>query len=334
MASKTEDHGAENIRRLAAPLPIVQSLRQQKYQVIQGKTEQDRVKNAHNLAHIEGIVGFLPIRPKSKAPMISFKNKEYLKLDKCLSYGPAAIAIRSDNIGGLDLDHLRGLEYLANRGINFMDETWHIRRTSNHERFKLLYLLTGEMAAEIGPCTSAKQDYQGSGIDVFPKAAPYIIISGEHEKDGYYYWPEGDVVNLDRSSSDHWKHEPPFDVTALAPPSPEVLELLIEANQSRSTPKRTRSSNSCEGKWKPALPCPICNRDKDDDCRTNRAGDVILCHRGNTFHPPTMKLGEIISGTQWAYCGSGEDCTGTFSTFIIHRPSKIQSIKRKLAGVD
>jgi hypothetical protein len=44
-----------------------------------------------------------------------------------------------------------------------------------------------------------------------------------------------------------------------------------------------------------------------------------------------MELGEIISGTQWAYCGSGEDCTGTFSTFKIHRPTTIQELNRQLA---
>jgi len=304
---------------LADPLHIRQVIRSLKHAPITGENEDEKVQKAGILAGIEHLVGYLPIRPQSKAPMIPFKGREPLSLIKCLSYGPAAIAIRSDNIGGLDLDHLRGLEYLANRGINFMDKTWHIRRTSNHERFKLLYLLTDEMAAEIGPCSSAKQNYQESGIDVFPKAAPYIIVSGEHEKDGHYYWPEGDVINHDRSSSDHWKYEPPFDVTALATPSPEVLELLIEANKSRRIPK-TRSSSSCNGEWIAARPCPICTRDIDDDCRINRAGDTVLCHHGNSFHPPTLGIGEIISGTKWAFCGEGESVIGTHSTFTIHRP--------------
>ena len=132
MVSKIEDHGAGNTRRLAAPLPIVQSLRQQKYQVIHGKTEQSRVQNAHNLAHIEGIVGFLPIWKGGKNPMCSFKGKEYKPLEKCLSFNPAAIAVISENIAGLDYDYSRGLDYAASRGIDFTARTWHIRKTSDN----------------------------------------------------------------------------------------------------------------------------------------------------------------------------------------------------------
>ena len=327
---KIEGHGVVDDPMVADLLHSVQRFNSLEDVPITGESEAEILQNAQNLAQIKPICSYLPIKPRSKAPMVAFKGKPNLELTKCLSYRPAAIAVRSENIGALDLDHPRGLEYLANRGINFMDQTWHVRRTTNHERFKLLYLLTNEMAAEIGPCDSAKQDYQGSGIDVFPKAKPYLIVSGKHEKDGHYYWPKGDVINHDRSSSDKWKHEQPFDPTALASPSPEVLELLIEANKSRRTPK-TKSSSSCNGDWIAVRPCPICNRGKDDDCRTNRAGDAILCHRGNTFHPPSMELGEIISGTQWAYCGSGEDCTGTFSTFKIHRPTSLQAIRKLLA---
>jgi len=45
-----------------------------------------------------------------------------------------------------------------------------------------------------------------------------------------------------------------------------------------------------------------------------------------------MDLGEIITGTKWAYCGEGEDCIGTFSKFIIHRPTTIQAIRQRQAG--
>ena len=279
---------------------------------------------------LEDYCGFLPIQKGTKKSIVKYKNQANLSIDAALSYKPAAIAVRSRNLLTLDYDGKEALDYVASRGIDFTFDTWHIRKNSDNwgwdktgldleptfHRFKTLFVLTDEQAEEIGPCNSAKQDYQGSGIDVFPKAKPYIIVSGAHEKEGFYYSPHG------------------LDVVDLAPPSPEVLELLIEANRSKKTTKRTSSSSSSNGEWKPSQPCPICNRDKDDDCRTNRAGDVILCHRGNTFHPPSMELGEIISGTQWAYCGEGEDCIGTFSKFKIHRPSKIQSIKRKLAGVD
>ena len=320
---KLEGHRGVVDSMLADPLHTRQVVRSLKHAPITGANEDERVQKAGNLAGIEPISGFLPIWKGGKNPMCSFKGKEYKPLEKCLSFNPAAIAVISENIAGLDYDYSRGLDYAASRGIDFTAKTWHIRKTSDNwkwdetgldfGKFKTLFVLTDEQAEEIGPCNSAKQNYQGSGIDVFPKAKPYIIVSGEHEKEGLYYSPHG------------------FDVVDLAPPSPEVLELLIEANRSKKTNKRTRSSSSSNGDWDAARPCPICHRDKDDDCRINRAGDAILCHRGNTFHPPSMELGEIISGTKWAYCGSGEDCTGTFSTFKIHRPTTIQELNRQLA---
>tara|TARA_R100001443_G_scaffold19990_1_gene31851 strand:+ start:599 stop:1594 length:996 start_codon:yes stop_codon:yes gene_type:complete len=322
MASKTEDQGTKTTPRLNDFLHIVQKFNSLEDVPITGESQAEILQNAQNLAQIESIAGFLPIKSQSKAPMCSFKGKEYKPLKKTLSYGPAAIAVISENIAGLDYDYPRSLDYAASRGIDFTAKGFHVRKTSDNwgwdktgldleptfHRFKTLFVLTDEQAAEIGPCNSAKQDYQGSGIDVFPKAKPYIIVSGKHEKEGLYYSPHG------------------LDVVDLAPPSPEVLELLIEANQSRSTPKRTSSSPSCNGEWIAALPCPICNRDKDKDCRTNRAGDVILCHRGKTFSPPTLDVGEIIAGTKWAYCGSGESAHGTHSTFKIHRPSTLQAL--------
>ena len=270
------------------------------------------------LTRLEPFCGFIPILSNSKRPKVKFKDKPYLTLEECLSYKPSAIAVRSENIACLDYDYHRGLLYAAKRGIDFTADGWHVRKSSDNwnldksgipqnqlnpsfHRYKTAFLLTDEQAEEIGPCTSAKQDYQGSGIDVFPKAQPYIIVLGFHEHEGFYYSPNG------------------LDVVDLAPPSPEVFELLVEANKSKPATKTKRSSSSCRGEWIAAQPCPVCSRDKDADCRITRSGDAVLCHHGNTFHPPHMRKGEIISGSQWAYCGEGESVIGTHSIFRIHK---------------
>ena len=186
MASKTEGQREASTPRLAAPLPNVQSISTHKYLVIQGKTKESVLRNSQNLSQIEAFSGFLPIWKGGKNPMCSFKGKEYMSLEKCLSFNPAAIAVRSENIGCLDYDYPRSLDYAASRGIDFTAKTWHIRKTSDNwkwddigldfGKFKTPFLLTDEQAAQIGPCNSAIQNYQGSGIDVFPKAKPYIIV--------------------------------------------------------------------------------------------------------------------------------------------------------------
>ena len=311
MASKIEDHGAIPSRRLADLLHSTQEGDSSHCFRITEEKGTDLNLMAHNLAKLESFCGFIPIKPNSKAPKVTYKGKPYLTLKECLSYKPAAIAVRSEKIAGLDYDYSRGLDYVASRGIDFTAKGLHIRKTSDNwkgddtgldfGKFKTLFVLTDEQAEEIGSCNSAKQNYQDSGIDVFPKAKPYIIVLGAHETEGFYYSPKG------------------LDVVDLAPPSPEVFELLVEANKSKPATKTKRSSSSCRGEWIAARPCPVCSRDKDSDCRITRSGDAVLCHHGNTFHPPHMRKGEIISGSQWAYCGEGESVIGTHSIFRIHK---------------
>ena len=48
-------------------------------------------------------------------------------------------------------------------------------------------------------------------------------------------------------------------------------------------------------------PCPVCNRQKDNDCRWTN--DAIFCHLGRSCGPPThLKLGDTIElkGGKWA----------------------------------
>ena len=129
---KLEGHRGVVDSMLADPLHTRQVVRSLKHAPITGANEDERVLKAGNLAGIEPISGFLPIWKGGKNPMCSFKGKEYKPLKKTLSYGPAAIAVISENIAGLDYDYSRGLDYAASRGIDFTAQTWHIRKTSDN----------------------------------------------------------------------------------------------------------------------------------------------------------------------------------------------------------
>ncbi len=252
---------------------------------------------AGKLAGLEPFCGFIPIKANSKASKVAYVGKPYLKLKECLSYKPSAIAVRSEKLICLDYDREESLDYVAGRGIDFTYPTWHIRKTDN-ERFKTLFVVTDEQRKQLLGVTN-KINFQGVGLDVFPQANPYIIVLGQHQKSGHYFSPNG------------------LDASNLAPPPKEVWELFQELLN--NSPKGRKSNSRCNSEWIAARPCPICGRDKDDDCRVTRSGGAVLCHHGNTFHPPHMRKGEIISGSQWAYCGEGESVIGTHSIFRIHK---------------
>lgn len=68
------------------------------------------------------------------------------------------------------------------------------------------------------------------------------------------------------------------------------------------------------------LPCPICGRTKDSDCRIS--DDLILCAYGSTHHPPeNLRPGDTCKahdGTVWAF--TGNDSTERWAIFKLDRP--------------
>lgn len=69
-----------------------------------------------------------------------------------------------------------------------------------------------------------------------------------------------------------------------------------------------------------SLPCPICGRTKDSDCRIS--DDLILCAYGSTHHPPeNLRRGDTCKaadGTTWAF--TGNDTTERWAVFKLDRP--------------
>ena len=68
-------------------------------------------------------------------------------------------------------------------------------------------------------------------------------------------------------------------------------------------------------------PCPSCGRDSDGDCRFS--DQVVLCHSGKRFAPPThLRVGDVITlqGRPWALVATGKGYDGAAHVFKPHRP--------------
>ena len=340
MASKIEDHGPEDTRRLAVTLPSVQSDKILKYQVIEVTTKEGNHKNSQirsqnneicrktYLLHILGAMlnwEFLPVKGKRPIDLDGTYLKDWttkkFSIKECLSAkGATGIGVKTGlHLLCLDFDGASAFDLALEEGINWpMNEGWEVRRDDEPWRIKQLFTPTPEQIALLpnGEFQGKAKGKNGEALEVFLTHKRQVVIHGKHPDGGNYIWPTSNQPEI---------------LKPLEPPTDEIWNFVLKLANQKPTKSTKSNSLSCNGEWVAALPCPVCGRDKDEDCRTNRAGDVILCHRGNTFHPPSMELGEIISGTKWAYCGSGEDCIGTFSKFIIHRPTTIQALRKELA---
>ena len=141
---KFEGHGVVDDPMVADLLNIRHVIKSLKHAPITGSNEDEKVHRAEYLASMESFWGYLPIKGDTKAPMLKYKNQPYLSLVECLSYQPKALAIRSSRLLAIDYDDEKSLDFMAERGIDFTYETWHVRRTDNIWRFKTLFLPSQE----------------------------------------------------------------------------------------------------------------------------------------------------------------------------------------------
>ena len=338
---------------VADPLHIRQLIRSLKHAPITGANEDKNSQIAgfltgnHNeivriayLLHVNGAMfnfEYLPVKGKRPIDL----NGNYLKdwpdkkfsIEECLSAkGATGIGVKTGlHLLVLDFDGETAFHLASEEGINWpMNEGWEVRRDDEPWRYKQLFTPTPEQIALLpngefqGKVVTKKAVKDADGevikkaeaLEVFLTPKRQVVIIGEHPDGGNYFWPTSNQPEI---------------LKPLKPPTDEEWNFVLKLANQKPTASTKSKSPSSNGDWDAARPCPICGRDKDEDCRAHKDGDTILCHRGNTFHPPSMDLGEIIAGTKWAYCGSGEDCTGTFSTFKIHRPTSLQAIRKLLA---
>lgn len=134
------------------------------------------------------------------------------------------------------------------------------------------------------------------------------------------FWSRGQAVvgGLHRPSQSYLKwHGGPEDVAPLPDAWLALWRSLEPADGGGGATGRTRSSKD---NWRPAVPCPICGRRKDNDCQIHREGQTVLCHHGQTHRPPSeLKVGEQTAGG-WAYCGETTNAVGHCSVFKQHQP--------------
>ena len=281
------------------PLHMLQMVKNLKHKPITGVTDEELLSRARNLAQLEALGGFIPIRKGTKSPMLDSWGKEYLSLEKALSYNPAALAVFSPYFVTLDYDKESALDFVAERGIDFTLPTLHTRRTDKLWRFKQTWLTTDEMLDEL-PNRSIKRktNYLGTGLDVFCSKMSYIIIDGEHKDgEGRYYSQEG------------------LDVCDLQPAPKEVWDLIKEVAELQRHEKS--SSKTYNTKSKKLYPCPICGRDKNHWCFENDNG-LIHCMNGDTFSAEKkhgqLKIGDVVNG--YALVAQISTC----NTFKLHNP--------------
>ena len=291
----------------------------------------------------ESILEYLPVKGKRPIDLDGtylkdWTNKSFSIKDcfsaKCLT----GIGVKTGlHLLVLDFDGETAFHLASEEGINWpMNEGWEVRRDDEPWRYKQLFTPTPEQIALLpngefqGKVVTkeAVKDADGEvikkaeALEVFLTPKRQVVIIGEHPDGGNYFWPTSNQPEI---------------LKPLKPPSDEIWNFVLKvANQKKVVTTKAKTP-SPRGTWRPARPCPICNRTKDNDCSVNNAGDFVLCHHGTTNHPPTLRVGETIEreGKKWAFCSIGDNHQGDgkCSKFKIHKPKPIAALVRSLGMV-
>ena len=202
----------------------------------------------------------------------------------------------------IDIDGEKGSALAYEKGFDWTNHnSWHLGRNGNESRFAIFYRRTLEQQ-KFGEIHQVDNDNE---IDLFSSFRSWKVVLGDHPDGDQYDWFDQGPEALTDCPDDVWDF---------------IVGHIADYKQRHQITTTKTKTPSPRGTWRPARPCPICNRTKDDDCSINREGTFIQCHHGKTNHPPSLKLGETIrlSGIDWAFCGSGTNAIGGFSKFKVH----------------
>ena len=149
-------------------------------------------------------------------------------------------------------------------------------------------------------------------LEIFSSSSQPVTVLGHHRESGLYRWYGSGPEHLIDCPENVWN-------------------FIVQLKKELAANKTTKTRKSPNRNWRPARPCPICNRSKDDDCSINKDGTFVLCHHGKTHYPPNLKLGETIQfiGINWAFCGYGSDAKGEFSKFTVPKPTPLAVLAKK-----
>lgn len=185
--------------------------------------------------------------------------------------------------------------------------SWAITRPTAADRMKVVF----RVPPEVEPPSTGKvilPTGDGEQIEAF-WGTGQVVVTGLHRPSGAFL---------------EWQGGP----ESIQPLPAAWLALWQRCNDKPAAATTNRGGSSRSG-WQPAVPCPICGRQKDNDCQISNDGQTVLCHHGKTHEPPAMRKGQTITigGTVWAYCGDTANAIGPCSVFRIHTDRQPQRPK-------
>ena len=281
---------------------------------------------------------------EGKAPLISEWSKHNgFTVKELIEQFPHAksVGVITQPLLCFDFDGATAVNHavLNDRDPDYVN-TWRINRTTDENRFKLLFLPSKEQLAQLpnGQITHSHRTKQpriwesedgeqitakGEAEEVFCHPGRQVIVAGEHPSSGgHYFWPIGfGPEALSAPPEEWWAH---------------VLELSRDYPRPAAGANKTISTNRFASRdWQRIEHCPICGRGPDDNplCQLHRDGETLRCFLGQTFSPPTnLEPGELVPGTDWAFSRVSSSGWGEFLTFVKDRPNRYQQIKSMVRG--
>ena len=301
-------------------------------------TETERLKP------LENIVRFLPTGAgkEGKAPLFSgWSTHPGFTIEEIRERFPQAksVGVITQPLLCFDFDGESAVNYavMNGRDPDYVN-TWRINRTTDENRFKLLFLPSKEQLAQLpnGQITHSHRTKQpriwesedgeqitakGEAEEVFCHPGRQVIVAGEHPSSGgHYFWPIGfGPEALSAPPEEWWAH---------------VLELSRDYPRPAAGANKTVSTNRFASRdWQRIEHCPICGRGPDDNplCQIHSDGQTLRCFLGQTFSPPTnLESGELVPGTEWAFSRVSSSGWGEFLTFVKDKPSRWQKVRSLL----
>ena len=273
------------------------------------------------------------MRKKKKAPV----NKNGLLLSgwtrhegfttKELWNHPHAISIgiRCDNLFVNDIDGETANDKANSLGLTGGEPTWEVRRDTNENYWKRIFVLTPEQKASIPEKSFSFKIYTKENCSK-PEALEFfgatsgrqVIVIGDHyESGGRYFWPEGRTpANLRNPTVDEWS---------------KVLRLLKQYSGESTPSSSTVIKNKND--WTVMDECEICGRSERPVCSISSDNNTISCFHGITYKPPmNLERGDLVHG-KWGFSKTVDKSFGRFSYFVRHRPSQQEIIQRRLYNI-
>ena len=293
------------------------------------------------LKPLENLVRFIPTGAgkEGKAPLISEWSKHPgFTVQELQDRFPQAksVGVITQPLLCFDFDGDSAANYavMNDRDPDYVN-TWRINRTTDSNRFKLLFLPSEEQLKQLpnGQITNShrtqdptirENEYgenivvKGEAEEIFCHPGRQVIVAGEHPASGgHYFWPEGfGPEALSEPPEEWWNH---------------VLELARDYPRPAAGANKTVNTSRFSNRdWQRIEHCPICGRGPHDNplCQLHRDGETLRCFLGQTFSPPTnIDPGDLVPGTDWAFSRVSSSGWGEFLTFVKDKPSPLQKLQ-------